>query len=163
MKNFLFVTIGLLSLSVNANVRTAIDGIWLKDAKCEATSYTGSTQFFFEGETDTAGSITDSVFQKGIEDQYYRPLVGILSKTGDADPLKYGVAFLDFGFSHNSDSPSSKRFAYFRFVLDQLPKTGTKVYEATLLGVNFGGYPYPGKSLYTKLASGSCEITLVRK
>ncbi len=162
MKNVILIVIGLLSLSAKANVRTGIEGIWLKEAKCEARSYTGSTQFYFDGNENLAYSITDTIFQKGIEDQYSMPYLNILSKTGDADPLKYGVSFIDFGFTHNSNSPSKSRYAFFRFVLDEMPKTGVKVYNATLLGVNFGGYPFPGKSYYTEIASGSCEITLVK-
>jgi hypothetical protein len=162
MKNAILIVIGLLSLSATANVRTGIDGISLKEARCEATSNTGRTQFFYDGKENKAYSITDTVFQNGIEDQYSMPYLNILSKTGDADPLKYGVSFIDFGFAHNSSSPSKSRYAFFRFVLDEMPKSGTKVYNATLLGVNFGGYPFPGKSYYTKLAIGSCEITLVK-
>lgn len=163
MKKLWLITISLLSLSGWADVSTGIQGIFLTDAHCEATSYTGSTQFYFDGTKDLSYSITDTIFQKGIEDQYTSPYLNILSKTGDQDPLKYGVSFIDFGFSHNSTSPSKDRFAFFRFVLEEMPKTGAKVYQATLLGVNFGGYPYPGKSYYTKLATGSCEITLIKK
>lgn len=163
MRSLCLMVISLLSLSGWADVHTGIQGIFLSDARCEATSYTGTTQFFFEGKNNLAYSITDTLFKKGIEDQYSQPYLNILSKTGDAEPLKYGVSFIDFGFSHNSTSPSKDRYAYFRFVLDEMPKSGTKVYAATLLGVNFGGYPFPGKSYYTKLATGSCEITLIKK
>lgn len=161
MKTLLLVFSTMLSLNLYASALTGINGVLLEEAKCEVSTTTGKTVFTFGANDDEGHSLTDSLFGRGVKDHYYKPYVNILSKTGDQDPLSYGPAFISFTIK--PDSASANNYGSYEFVLKELPKLGTKVYEVTLLGTTSGGWPNVGQTYYHEIGEGSCEINLIKK
>lgn len=157
---------GLLLMSLFSMNVMAVDLKWgdrvnVQEVHCEATSVSGHTKFDFIENVQDARSITDSYYGYGIEDTYMRPNFNVLSKTGNPEPLEYGTSFLSFTPTNNS--PSRNRFAGFHFVIEEKAVVGSNVYNVTLLGINFGGFPSPGKTFYTYIGKGSCEVKLLKK
>lgn len=156
----------LLVMSLlSANVMSAElkwgDRVNVQEAHCEVTSATGHTEFdFVEGEIE-AQSVTNSYFGREIKDSYMKPNFGVLSETGEREPLRYGTAFV--GFTPRFDSPSKKNFASFQFIIEETATTGSNVYNVTLLGLNFGGFPSVMKTFYTYIGKGSCEVKLLKR
>lgn len=152
---------GLLSTSVmGAEIKWG-ERVSVEAVHCEVTSATGHTEFDFVAGEIEAQSITNSYYGREIKDFYMKPSFGVLSETGEEEPLKYGTAFV--GFTPRFDSPSKKNFASFQFIVEETATTGSNVYNVTLLGLNFGGFPSAMKTFYTYIGKGSCEVKLLKR
>lgn len=155
MKGLLLLS--LFSLSATAAEFKMNDKVKVVEAHCEASSLTGKTKFdFSEGDAETL-AITDGVYGRGIETRFTIPSFYVLSPTGDQEPLSYGSSKLSF---HVKRDGGPSRFSSYIFVLAEKASEGEKVYNATLMGTSVGGFPFPGKTIYSYVGKGSCVVSL---
>lgn len=158
MKSLLLLSlISLTSMAADINKG---DVVRVGDVHCEATSLTGHTKFdYSEGDTVSI-AITDGVYGRGIETHFTLPRFYVFSPTGDQELLKYGSSAVSFLVKTNG---GLSRFNNYIFILKEQAGEGAKVYSATLMGTSVAGFPSVGKTIYTYIGKGSCEVKLNKK
>lgn len=161
----IFTSIVALAFSsaVSARGVSYINGLAFQSAHCEASTYSGRTEFTFLEGRDDAESVTDTILGRGIVDYYEMPAIGIYSPTAESDTMERGgVAFVSF--TYKKGSPSSRYNRGVSFVLTEKPVAGTKVYNVQLwIFDSVGGYPNPMQTHHSYKGEGSCEIKLIKK